>query len=51
VKTTRLYYSFQQEEIIYAIKKAADYHQYFTYTHYSDQQLTIEWDEDAADMM
>ena len=37
-------------EIIYAIKKAADYHQYFTYTHYSDQQLTIEWDEDAADI-
>ncbi|WP_226052362.1 GH32 C-terminal domain-containing protein [Dickeya chrysanthemi] len=35
---------------VYAIKKAAEYYQYFTYIHYSDQPLSIEWDDEAADI-
>lgn len=37
-------------KIVYAIKKAAEYYQYFTYTHYCDRSLTIEWDEEAAEI-
>ncbi|MEZ2584744.1 GH32 C-terminal domain-containing protein [Kluyvera intermedia] len=37
-------------KIIYAIKTAAEYYQYFTWTHYSDDPITIEWDDVAADI-
>ncbi len=37
-------------KIFYAVKQAADYYQYFTYTHYTDGPLEIEWDDDAADI-
>ena len=37
-------------KIVYAIKTAAEYYQYFTWTHYSDEQVTIEWDDEAADI-
>lgn len=37
-------------KIVYAIKTAAEYYQYFTWTHYSDEPILIEWDNDAADI-
>lgn len=37
-------------KIIYVIKTAAEYYQYFTWTHYSDDPITIEWDDVAADI-
>ncbi|BFU34008.1 GH32 C-terminal domain-containing protein [Enterobacter asburiae] len=37
-------------KIVYAIKKAAEYYQYFTWTHYSDEPISIEWNDDAADI-
>jgi len=38
------------EHVYYNIKQAAEYYQYFTYTHYSTAELTIEWDDAAADI-
>ncbi|MCI4186832.1 GH32 C-terminal domain-containing protein [Dickeya dianthicola] len=37
-------------KIFYAIKQAAEYYQYFTYTHSIDNLLSIEWDNEAADI-
>ncbi|MCI4238624.1 glycoside hydrolase family 32 protein [Dickeya dianthicola] len=37
-------------KIFYAIKQAAEYYQYFTYTHYFDKLLSIAWDNEAADI-
>lgn len=37
-------------KIVYAIKTAAEYYQYFTWTHYSDEPISIEWNDDAADI-
>lgn len=38
------------EKIIYAIKQAPEYYQYFTYTHYCDEPVSIEWDDEAAEI-
>ncbi|KKI47928.1 hypothetical protein XK97_05980 [Obesumbacterium proteus] len=37
-------------KMVYAIKTAAEYYQYFTWTHYSDEPILIEWDDEAADI-
>ncbi len=35
---------------IYEIKHPAEYYQYFTYTHYSDEPLDIEWNDEALEI-
>lgn len=39
-----------KDRVIYSIKTAAEYYQYFTWTHYSAEQVTLEWDDEAADI-
>ncbi|HAB5395074.1 TPA_asm: glycoside hydrolase family 32 protein [Salmonella enterica subsp. enterica serovar Mbandaka] len=49
-RSTPLFQFLTCGKVLYAIKQAAEYYQYFTYTHYSKQSLEIEWDDDAADI-
>lgn len=36
--------------IIYAVRQASEYFQYFTYTHYADEPVLIEWNDEAAEI-